>query len=356
MGLFSKIKNIFSKPKNNLSHRELSPNPLINEHNDSLDGPDISDIGIILRNPETMDVEDHIKNAIPSKHGLLPNELKLLEQAHYFKSKENRFQAYWKYQYGFNDVQQALKKLEDNGFITASNFEETLQKSVIIPELKRILKEHGAKISGKKAELVQRVLGLQDVEEIKKQFDNRPYKLTSKGEMELSENSYIKSPFFTVWQLNKWVHERPNVEWRDIVEQKLIEGGNNYQLYLWFLDKKDYLKSFRCLLRTVRNRIEEFPAFSPFYYGLPDRNEEKFLNDVQLLLENLNGVYLPKLMYFQDLFSLNEDKFKELVRRELEFDKSTPHKFSVDFLMSIIFDEGKQRITLLKSQENNRNL
>ena len=62
------------------------------------------------------------------------------------------------------------------------------------------------------------------------------------------------------------------------------------------------------------------------------------------------------MMYFQDLFSLNEDKFKELVRRELEFDTSTPRKFSIDFLMSIIFDEGKQRITLTESQEKNSNL
>lgn len=350
MSLFGTIKNFFSRS-------EADPNKIEtvseNRHPNTLDGPDISDIGIVLRDPDTLLVEDNIKNAIPTKRGLLPNELKLLDQANHFKNKANQFQAYWKYQYGFNDVQGALSKLEKGGFIKVSTFEETLHKTVTIPQLKKILKDHGEKLSGKKADLIQRVLNLQDIEDIEKQFDNRPYKLTSKGESELAENGYIKSPFFTVWELNHWVHEQPQVDWKEIVEQKLLEEGSNYKLYLWFLDKKDYLKSFRCLLREISNKVEGFPAFNPSYYGLPDRDKEKLLNDIQLLSDSLHEVYLPKLMFFQDLFSLDESKFRELVKRELEFDRSSSQKFSIETLMAIIFEEELQKIALIEGQKEN---
>ena len=146
MSLFGTIKNFFSRSEADLNNIETVSE---NRHPNTLDGPDISDIGIVLRDPDTLLVEDNIKNAIPTKRGLLPNELKLLDQANHFKNKANQFQAYWKYQYGFNDVQEALSKLEKGGFIKVSTFEETLQKTVTIPQLKKILKDHGEKLSGK---------------------------------------------------------------------------------------------------------------------------------------------------------------------------------------------------------------
>jgi DNA-binding PadR family transcriptional regulator len=348
MSFFGIIKNLFtgssSGPKKIEKAQEDRSNP-------PSEGPDVSDIGIVFRNPDTMAVEDNIKNAIPSNRGLLPNELKLLEQANRFKNKDNHFQAYWKYQYGFNDVQGALTKLEKEGFITAANFEETLQKGATVSQLKQILKDHGEKLTGKKADLIVRILSLNDVEDIEKRFDNRPYRLTPKGEAELEENNYIKSPFFTVWELNQWVHEQPGVDWKDIVEKKLIEEGSNYQLYLWFLDKKEYLKSFRYLLKVVREQIEEFSAFSPSYYGLPDRDEEKFDSDIQILMGSLQGVYIPKLMYFQSLFSLDENKFKELVRRELEFDKAASRRFPTDVLLAFIFGDERKISAFLNEKK-----
>ena len=96
-----------------------------------------------------------------------------------------------------------------------------------------------------------------------------------------------------------------------------------------------------------------FPAFNPSYYGLPDRDKEKLLNDIQLLSDSLQEVYLPKLMFFQDLFSLDDSKFRELVKRELEFDRSSSQKFSIETLMAIIFEEELQKIALIEGQKEN---
>lgn len=304
-----------------------------------LDGPDISDIGIVFNTQS--DIEILKKNSFPSKNGLFPNEIKLLSKASGYKSKENRFPHYWKIQFGLDDVQSSLKTLEKNGFIEQSSLQETLEKTITVPQLKEILREKSQKVSGKKQELVKRLLSLPDQEEIGGKFDNRPYKLTAKGENELLQNDYIEDNHYSVWDLNKWVNENPNKNWREIVEEKLIEDNRYYDLYLWFMDKKDYIKSFRCFLRYSCEFFQRFPPLSPYYYGLPDRDENKFDSEIKFFQDRLCEFYIPKLFYFQDLFSLTDEKFKELVNRELTYNQKEDDLFPPDIVTAFLFNDEK---------------
>lgn len=183
--------------------------------------------------------EERKKTAVPSKGGLYPAEILLLEYCSKGKYPMNKYPEFWKFEYGIFDVDAMLKTLESRGYIVLSSAKESVS-GLTVQQLKQLLLEQGQPISGRKADLIERVVTTVPDECIIAFGAQRKFKLTPHGKQELSENEYVpymhKSPHktldgafgsvFNVWSINKLLGEGDKSDWKAVVqseEQKLIK-------------------------------------------------------------------------------------------------------------------------------------
>lgn len=188
--------------------------------------------------------EDRKKTAIPSRTGLYPAEILLLEYCSYgtYPHPKNGYSGFWWFEYGIRDVGSALKSLENRGYITFSTAKSSLD-SLTISQLKDILLSKGLPVAGKKADLVMRVSDATSEEEILDAGIEKKYELTALGKQELSENEYV--PYmhkahnkttedesfgmtFNVWSINKLLGTGDKSNWKAVVSAQ--ENKRNQQI------------------------------------------------------------------------------------------------------------------------------
>lgn len=135
-------------------------------------------------------VEARIRECTPSRSGLYPHEILMLHYAEKYKTEGNTYQQFWLYDYGVSDADALLKSLVQRGFVTVGSAEECV-KSEKAAKLKELLASKGAKTTGKKEDLVARVLETFSAAEIETLFPVKNYSLTNIGRDELAENEYV---------------------------------------------------------------------------------------------------------------------------------------------------------------------
>ena len=191
---------------------------------------------------EVIPVETRKRTAIKSKSGLYPHEILILDYAPTFYKDQASFQGFWWYKYGIGNVEDCLKSLFDRGFLKTGSLQAAIEKENGTA-LKEVLKTYGSKVSGKKSELVQRLLNEVSHDELNKRFAKRTYELTEVGKQALAEEGYI--PYIhrhaiedlDIWSLNKIVHKQPYMPYRDKIWGHLNQRGmehiqaNNFGLY-----------------------------------------------------------------------------------------------------------------------------
>lgn len=110
----------------------------------------------------------------------------MLSYAPKFKYQaKNEFQSFWNYRYNV-DPQQLLNSLESNGLIAKGDVSDTI-KLLKVDQLKSILKKHSLKQTGRKQELIDRIIENIPTKSIEKYCKCANYVLTPKGENILQE-------------------------------------------------------------------------------------------------------------------------------------------------------------------------
>ena len=100
-----------------------------------------------------------------------------------------------------------------------------------------LLKERGMKVSGKKAELVDRILDGADHGALEAKYSDRYYRLTPKGQQELAENEYIpyldKTGYMSIWEMNQELFRNnpDGFDYRDIVWRTLNKRSEEAALH-----------------------------------------------------------------------------------------------------------------------------
>ena len=67
-----------------------------------------------------------LKTATPSKQGLYPHEIMMLEYAPHFKTTHNNFQNFWYWQYSVTEPQAILDSLFERGFTEVGDLRSAL--------------------------------------------------------------------------------------------------------------------------------------------------------------------------------------------------------------------------------------
>ncbi len=180
--------------------------------------------------------EERKITAIPSARGLYPAEILLLEYCSKgrYPGPKDEYPKFWWYEYGIRDVDEALKNLEERGYIAFASVKESVN-SLTIPQLKELLMKRGESVTGKKAELVARVSNVIPEETLVLAGVRPKYRLTKIGAQELSENAYVpymhKAPnkttedvhfgsTFNVWSINQLLGYGDKSNWKNIVDEQ----------------------------------------------------------------------------------------------------------------------------------------
>ena len=242
------------------------------EHNDkdsqSVHSPALSHLQVEI-DSDVIPAEVQSRTAIVDNYGLFPHEILVLDYANTFYTSGNTFQGFWWYGYGVRDVQYVLSSLMGRGFLTIGGLKSALNKQTVAA-LKGAMKLFDIKTTGKKADLVQRLLDEVSEEELSKQFPKRTYALTSTGQSALQESEYV--PYIhrhnieelDIWSMNLLVNSEPRMGYRDKIWRYLNEKSakhfacRDYGLYrcsrltmALFLDEEGKYKDEMALLAEV---------------------------------------------------------------------------------------------------------
>lgn len=215
MGLFDLFKKKPSQSTPNAKREEIESPP-----SSSVSISSTSQSQGVNGEATVIPVEQRIKTAIVSKQGLYPHEILALEYATSFYTSDNQFQGFWWYKYGVNDVQALLNSLVDRGFLAIGSLEASLNKQTSTA-IKEVLKLHSLKLTGKKADLIQRALSEVPEAELCKQFPRRTYELTESGKEAIQSEEYVlyihRHPYenLDIWSLNQMVYAKPYYPYRD---------------------------------------------------------------------------------------------------------------------------------------------
>ena len=145
MGLFDVFKKKPSSPTKTAKDKVIrTKNAVIVDHTDNLEA-------------QIIPIEKRIKQMKPIVDGLYAHEILALSYAETFHLSGDEYQGFWWWRYGVRDVPAMLRSLQSRGFITEGGVDSAV-KACNAPELKDFLKSQGMKVSGKKADLINRIL------------------------------------------------------------------------------------------------------------------------------------------------------------------------------------------------------
>ena len=192
-----------------------------------------------------------VKTATPSKQGLYPHEIMMLEYAPHFKTSNNTFQNFWYWQYSVTDPQAVLDSLFERNFTEVGDLRSALEK-LKLPEIKEELKLLNQKVTGKKAELIDRLMAFGVLDELEKKYSERYYSLTPKGEKELKENQYVsylhRNKHMSVWEMNQRIAQT-HYPYRDILWSYFNEqAGIHFQNFDFGLYRNIRLNMYQFLM------------------------------------------------------------------------------------------------------------
>lgn len=188
--------------------------------------------------------EERKKTCNPSRNGLYVAEILLLAMCSSYPNPKNGYPGYWWFQYGIRNVGNALKSLEQRGFIQFSTATESIHK-LTIPQLKNILEKFDLPTVGKKSDLVDRIQDSLTENDLADSIPDRKYTLTELGRRELEENEYVLymhrhprkttedttfGPAFNVWEVNKQLAQNPQKYWQHIVAEMEKQTFSNNQI------------------------------------------------------------------------------------------------------------------------------
>lgn len=205
-----------------------------------------------IETDDIIPIEERIQGKTPSCDGLYPHEVLVLSYAKKFCTESNKFQGFWWYQYGIRDVQEVLDSLFERGYIQLGTLADSINLEKI-PTIKKVLKQHNLKVSGRKADLINRLLENVDNDELKARFTRTPYALTDAGKAILTKYEWI--PYIhshgidglDIWNLTEMIQTPPYMKYRD----KIWSYMN--KISLDYAQKHDF-----GLYRNMRFRMSEF--------------------------------------------------------------------------------------------------
>ena len=281
----------------------------------------------------------------------------MLDYASSYKTSGNSFHNFWKWNYSVLDPQSVLDSLFERGFICRGDATSAL-KRFVVADLKVLLAQKSAKTTGKKDELISRILETYSREELEVTIPDRNYVLTELGQQELKENEYVpylhRHHYMSVWEMNIMLHTNnpSHLRYRDIIWRELNkQSGEHFQNFDFGLYRNTRLSMHDFLVeekkfKTALHLLCEVISFDLSGLGNGDKpipnndvfRQVKYESRMVNLLttEDKKEVTVPPgiIGYFERLY-------KEIGMTPDEFIKYTYEQFAEIHIHDRVFTESE---------------
>lgn len=325
-------------------------------------------------NNEIPSLEDLVEKAFPSEQGLYPHEILMLDYASTYKITGNTFPQFWLYQYGVKEPQKILKSLYDRGFITVGSIKDTLQK-LKVSDLKSELSRVGAKTTGKKEALVNRVLETEDAASLEEKFPEKYFVLTEKGTKEVQDNEYIRylhrTHYMGIWEMNRLLQgkNRYHKQYRDVLwgdfNRQLLEHFTNLNfglyrntclsMYSFLMEEERYRDAFSSLCQVIYCDLSGLGNSERMLFDEDNRN---FRFSIKMKLESCFpykdsiAKIIPgmkdNLIALQKGFEWDNGSLRNAVQEEFEKCTLPYHIFTVEECTDIVMGEVENQTDIVE--------
>ena len=210
MGIFDFLKKNSSKAgkSNTIGTQKTTTQPI--------------SISVSYSQNEIVRIEDRIKGTKPVCDGLYPHEVLVLSYAPNYYESNNDFPSFWWYKYGIKNVQLILNSLASKGYIKQGSIADAISLEKLTT-IKAELQKYNLKASGKKPDLIARLVESVSEESLSSVFVHRPYALTESGTQLLKKYEWIPyihshgSEGLNIWNLTDMVLQASNHSYRDVI-------------------------------------------------------------------------------------------------------------------------------------------
>lgn len=290
-----------------IKHRKdgIDNTTLSTEQDSLVESEDLCEINYADTKADNYIYREHLADYHPSNNGLYPDEILMLFMASKYKTGNNDFPRYWEYNYKIKNPQEILTSLENRGFIQQGGLKETLS-SLMVNDLKEELSANGLKTSGKKEELVNRLIDSVDCHVLETKFPNKPYKLTELGEDELKQNEYVIKIHSDnlcggIWWMNHllYFNNPEHLGYRDVLWREYVKSSlKNYRDGNFGLYASDYLRMYYHLMEEEKYETAFQMLAEVLYFDLSGlrNNMALFEQNMKHYLKLIIDVYLSSVI------------------------------------------------------------
>lgn len=280
---------------------------------------------------------------------------------------DDSFPKYWTYEYNIN-FQQSIEKFFSLDYIQESNYVENM-KSSTLKTLKEILKKNELPISGKKEELVKRLLGNVDQDELRSFFDETKIVLTEKGISIIDKNRIFitnrKKYGFAIEAVKQKLEELEarnmgfsdrDIFWSLYNEKQMIEASQKEWVNFAFTHY--HMSLF--LKEEERFKAALYQLSSSLYIQLSGMSHQNRVDQIRSLL--IGPALINDLNDLLQKLSMDTDEYLAFFRNQkfikLPFQYFTQENMAYiirDLLKGEKIEEAIQRYPTNKPQENSKN-
>ena len=324
------LKPLYKEPISSNVNQEVSAKTPFREISAEQDGP--PSLSVLM------------KTAIQSKQGLYPHEILMLEYAPHFKTSNNTFQNFWYWQYSVTDPQSVLDSLLERGFTKVGDLRSALEKRKL-PEIKEELKQLDQKVTGRKSELIDRLIEFGNLATLNQKYSERYYELTAKGEKELKENQYVsylhRNKFMTVWEMNQRIAQTHypyrDILWRYFNEQSEFHFRNfdfglyrntRLNMYQFLMEENKPKTAFHMLCEVLSfdlsglsngdKSLFEWEKSNPELYLMVYESRSEYFFPYQETTLIIPPAVSASFAEMQGTFGLDDEEYRKALLKELQ--------------------------------------
>lgn len=305
---------------------------------------------------EVVPAEVRARGMSPDSFGLYPHELLMLSYAPTFTTDHTDFQQFWWWQYGVQDPRELLTSLAERGFVEVGGPEQAVARQTAA-SLKDLLRAHGLRLSGTKAEIVERVLSLLPHDTINEAFPQRWYVLTQAGEEALAANDHIdyihrhsKLDSLDIYSLSALRTEQPQRAWRDLVWGHLNEMSLRHaQDHQYGLYRNARLNMARFCAEERRHRDALGLLTEVIYYDLSGMDngsspqgpapDPAYLFPYERSLATIPPGITDLIFKWAAAGGVDEEELHQLIASRLDRLSTRFHLFTKDEVLQIVYLE-----------------